>query len=1082
MIDRGGRGLVKKKDVARQLLLSSTALAASLAGYGRAAYAQQVCTRQGSTSTYLCSGSSSDTQDLRYDTTNIDSIEVVTGPGFSVSTVIERPLIITGHGDVSYTDLYNSYLSSDLENSFYISSFPSITYRSGSVTVKTNGTFKGDFAAYNTSDGNLTVTLYQGGSVSGGAYGIYGSNTGTTMDITVYGDVTATRSDIGAAGTGIWGYNSGSGDLTITSGSNVTVQGEGIGILATNLSAAVNIYAYGDVTGTNGYGIQVYNTGTDVNIVTGQLTQGVSGNVGIQVANSGSGATSISTYGDVTGTGLDGIDVSNGSDATDLTVTIGNGTTLSAEEDGLQATNDGSGAVTITANGNVTSSNATAINAIGYGTDLSITVGRQSTVSGSLFGIGADQNGSGTLSVTVLGDVTGQGADGIQLYNGGGSAAYVMIGAYGTVASTSGGSDDFAIEMREGAAEITLAGSVSGAGGGAIQFDQGSAHDNQLTLFPTAVVSGNVIAGPGSNDLLAFGGQGAASFDLTNIDTGGGTQQYQNFEVLDLVSGNWSFTGATTLPLTVENGRIMGNGSFGNLTMSGGTIAPGNSIGTIRTANVTFGRGTTYEVEVDAAGNADRIAASGIATINGGTVNVLASSGNYRDSTRYKILTADGGRTGRFDRVVDNLAFLTPSLIYNPRAVYLVLTRTNGPNGAKSFCAEARTPNQCHVGLALDRFPTTNGLFLDVLNQTSVGARAAFDALSGEVHASLGGALIGESRHLREAVMGRLVQAAHGGTGIGTGGPQAAELRSASVQRLQAEMMALGYSAADLASLQPLPGRGPTVWSQGFGSWADIDGNGNAAAIDGTLGGVVSGLDAEILPGWRAGVAGGYTASVLDVDARASSAAVDGYHLLVYGGGTVGRLALRAGGAWSWQEIETSRAVSFPGFYEMESAAYDGDRSQAFGELAYRVLLGSRLSAEPFSGLAYVHQETDGFTESGPVAGLTSSGSREDVTYGSLGLRAAASMNLRGLKVLPRVSVAWLHAFDDIDADLALAFASTGIGFDIAGTPIAQDSALIEAGLDLALTPRATLSIAYDGQIAADAMEHGIEGRANWTF
>ncbi|MFD0986183.1 autotransporter outer membrane beta-barrel domain-containing protein [Methyloligella solikamskensis] len=1070
---------MKKKNAVRQLLLSSTALAATLAGYGRAAYGQQVCTQQGSTSTYLCSGSSTDTQDLRYDTTNIDSIQVVTGPGFSVSTVIERPLIITGHGDVSYTDLYNSYLSSDLENSFYISSFPSITYRSGSVTVKTNGTFDGDFAAYNTSDGNLAVTLYQGGSVSGGAYGIYGSNTGTTMEITVYGDVTATRSDIGEAGTGIWADNGGSGDLTITSGSNVTVQGEATGILATNDNAAVNIYAYGDVIGTNDYGIQVDNSGTDINIVTGQLSQGVTGNVGMSITNSGSGSTTITTNGNVTGTGLDGIDVSNGSGATDLTVTIGNGTTVSAEEDGILASNDGSGALTITTYGSVTSSNATGINASGYGTDLSITVGQQSTVSGSLFGIGADQSGSGTLSVKVNGDVTGQGADGIELYNGGGSAAHVMIGASGTVVSTSGGSDDFAIDIEEGAAEITVAGSVSGAGAGAIQFDQGSAHDNQLKLLPTAVVSGNVIAGPGSNDLLAFGGQGSASFDLTNIDTGGGTQQYQNFEVLDLVSGNWSFTGATTLPLTVESGRIMGNGSFGNLTMSGGTIAPGNSIGTIRTRDITFRKGATYEVEVDAAGNSDRIMASGTATINGGTVNVIAGDGDYADSTRYTILTASGGRTGTFAAVQDNLAFLTPTLSYDANSVYLTLVRTNGPNGEKSFSSVANTQNQSRVAVALDNVPTTNTLFRKVLGQSAPGARTAFDRLSGEVHAAIGGALVREGRYIRDAVMGRLVQASFAGSALGAGGPQSYAFAPAN---LQANMMALGYGADDLARFGPTVDRGPTFWTQGFGNWVSRDGDGNAASLKRSLGGVVSGVDAEMLPGWRVGVAGGYSYSDLDVDARASGANVDAYHLLVYGGREMGRLALRGGGAWSWQEIETSRFVGFPGFAEAQSASYDGDRGQVFGELGYALLPGGRMAMEPFAGLAYVHEETAAFTESGAQAGLSSSGYSEGVTYSTLGIRAATNMDVRGLLVSPRLEVAWLHAFDEVDTDLALAFASNGVGFEVAGTPIAQDTAVIEAGLDFSVSQTATLTVSYDGQFGDGVEEHGLKGRASWKF
>ncbi|ODA65900.1 Extracellular serine protease precursor [Methyloligella halotolerans] len=91
-------------------------------------------------------------------------------------------------------------------------------------------------------------------------------------------------------------------------------------------------------------------------------------------------------------------------------------------------------------------------------------------------------------------------------------------------------------------------------------------------------------------------------------------------------------------------------------------------------------------------------------------------------------------------------------------------------------------------------------------------------------------------------------------------------------------------------------------------------------------------------------------------------------------------------------------------------------------------------------------------------------------------------MSLGTTVITPNVSVAWLHAFDSVDTDLALAFASGGPDFAIQGTPIARDSALVQAGLDFAVTPNATLSIAYDGQFASDADEHGIKGRASWKF
>src|SRR5690606_18518301 len=58
------------------------------------------------------------------------------------------------------------------------------------------------------------------------------------------------------------------------------------------------------------------------------------------------------------------------------------------------------------------------------------------------------------------------------------------------------------------------------------------------------------------------------------------------------------------------------------------------------------------------------------------------------------------------------------------------------------------------------------------------------------------------------------------------------------------------------------------------------------------------------------------------------------------------------------------------------------------------------------------------------------------------------------------------HAFGDIIPTAALSFAGSDF-FAIAGVPIAEDAAVIEAGLGLELAPNATLGVAYQGQIAA---------------
>jgi outer membrane autotransporter protein len=208
---------------------------------------------------------------------------------------------------------------------------------------------------------------------------------------------------------------------------------------------------------------------------------------------------------------------------------------------------------------------------------------------------------------------------------------------------------------------------------------------------------------------------------------------------------------------------------------------------------------------------------------------------------------------------------------------------------------------------------------------------------------------------------------------------------------------------------------------------------------------------------------------------------VESFHLAGYAGGTAGPVALRAGAAWSWNDIDTSRAILFPGFFERADSSYDADTGQLFGEVAYPTMMG-RIGIEPFAGLAFVSIDSDSFRERGNLAALTGSAEEEDVGYSTLGLRAATTTQWNGMALTPHVSAAWQHAFDDVNPAAALAFASTGIGFGITGVPLAEDSALIEAGLDLALSPRATAGVSYSGQFADDVTDNAVKGRLTWMF
>lgn len=86
------------------------------------------------------------------------------------------------------------------------------------------------------------------------------------------------------------------------------------------------------------------------------------------------------------------------------------------------------------------------------------------------------------------------------------------------------------------------------------------------------------------------------------------------------------------------------------------------------------------------------------------------------------------------------------------------------------------------------------------------------------------------------------------------------------------------------------------------------------------------------------------------------------------------------------------------------------------------------------------------------------------------------------MAVTPRIEAAWLHAFDDVTPGASLAFATTGIGFAIDGVPLADDSAILDAGLDFAITERLTAGVSYTGQWAGNVSDNGVKGRFTFLF
>ena len=299
-------------------------------------------------------------------------------------------------------------------------------------------------------------------------------------------------------------------------------------------------------------------------------------------------------------------------------------------------------------------------------------------------------------------------------------------------------------------------------------------------------------------------------------------------------SGGLVVNGTLSSPVTVNGGALSGGGTIsGGLVINGGTLAPGNSIGTMTlNGNLVHNSSGTYQVEVNAAGQGDRINATGTATLNGGTVQVLAQQGSYAPRTTYTVVNATGGLTGAFSSVTSSYAFLSPALSYDANNAYLTLS--------VAFANGGQTPNQQAAGVALDQaLAGASGDTVTVIGALSIVPAtlgpSVLDAISPQPYAGLGTTNVAGGMLFMNA-LGQQMAMARRGSGNGT---------------RQALAKACDVAACEDASPW-------SVWASGLGGLGSVQGNGNASTLTYNLGGAAAGFDYRIDPRFLVGVGAGY--------------------------------------------------------------------------------------------------------------------------------------------------------------------------------------------------------------------------------
>ncbi|HET6907321.1 MAG TPA: autotransporter domain-containing protein, partial [Rhodanobacteraceae bacterium] len=361
-----------------------------------------------------------------------------------------------------------------------------------------------------------------------------------------------------------------------------------------------------------------------------------------------------------------------------------------------------------------------------------------------------------------------------------------------------------------------------------------------------------------------------------------------------------------------------------------------------------------------------------------------------------------------------------PVLSYQPDAVELSLERND-----LDFNTVATTPNQGGAAGGANSLGWNSPLYNALVLLDASTARAAFDQLSGEYHASQQTARIDDSRYVREAMDQRLIE--------GSNDLEATHLEGTSVD----------------------------AWAHAWGHWGTTDSDGNAGRLADNGDGLLIGADLPVGTQGRVGITGGASRDSLSIASRASWGRLTSQWLGAFGGVEAGAFALRGGIAYAWDQVPGNREIDFPGYSDRLSSNAAGNTLTGFVEGAWTFKLAQG-DIEPFVDLAHTRVQTDASTEAGGPAALQASDATANVSFGTVGARGtfelANHIDVHG-------ELGWQHAFGDTTPERTLQFVAGGSSFTEYGVPVAKNAGLGRLGVGW-----------HQGNVAIDADYEGLSG------
>ncbi|TIX87227.1 autotransporter domain-containing protein [Rhizobium sp. P44RR-XXIV] len=734
----------------------------------------------------------------------------------------------------------------------------------------------------------------------------------------------------------------------------------------------------------------------------------------------------------------------------------------------IGSANGGTGELAVSSAGTVKSQGASIAASSGSSGSATVTGSGSSWSNQGTLAVG--DAGNGSLDVILGGKVSTANAI---IGNATGSRGAVTVTGEGSTLSvdnalTVGQAGDAALTLSGGAALSASSLTISAQTGSTASVNIGSALGQTAT--GTATLDVDAIHFGSGNGSLVFNFAGAPQSLNAAIDGTGSI--YVASGNVTLTGNSSAFSGLTTITggsLIVDGtlggtialsgyGQLGGTGTVGSTIVgAGSTLAPGNNgAGTLTIdGDLTAQSGSTILIEGNGT-TSSRIDVTGAANLTGGTLSLVGA--DLKAFTNYTIISAGNGISGSFDAIQSNYAFVTPVLGYSGNTIDLTLER----NGI-SFATAGANANQRSAAHGIESLGASNALYNAVAVLSLNEASGALKQLAGEIHTSLASTAFDNGRFVRDAAIDRL-RGLQGGVANSTAQTRISGDAGLAYTDVGQRQKTGSERAIDDILSDPANGLA-TFWSAPYGGWTSSD-NGSS-----NTGGILFGFD-TMLDGsdWRVGALAGYGRSRFSQSGVSAHADTDNYNVGLYAGRQWGALALRLGGTYTLQSVSTLRDINFSGYSDELRADYYAHTAQVFGELAYQVSAGeTRL--EPFANLTFTDVRTNAFSERGGAAALSGSADQSAITFATFGVRAEREIALAGMPGKLYGSLGWRHAFGDLDITSRMAFAGGDI-FTENGTVVDQDSLVLDAGFDIALSQRVSLAMNYSGSFGAENRAH----------